>query len=992
MKFLLLIFMLAVSTAQAGTFRTYAAWADPANSGNGYMYIYTGDTGGVGTTITLYSTTAAGIRIDQPGNIYPGFPMTVPDFTPIAVGPFGQRYFMVESSDRIIWEVEEPIPGPQADSHDFLAAADGNNSYIGGIFMTYMRPDQGNTPFNIYTGDWGLMGDHVALINPGAGPVTVQVQRYSGGVWNTVLASSPGIPSGGVWMWAPNMNGDQTAGGTAFASEGHYRFNVSGGQAMLFKGNAFTPKCLDGINCIRDSGYPADFHFGNRDNLALFGPDMNTGKKVGTALVGAVLDSGPGPRIVVNNQDNFAANFHVERFIPAVVPASWTNFWPVNSNFPAGTWTPVAGTNISGLAPGDHRTFSPANTPGFYRVVSDNGALLSAMFGDALLDPVWCDGDYAFASDTREPFGRNFLISGRVNLDLPYQVQLHVIAPLASTQVNVRIRWSNGVETNSVQTTGVNNAGINFSFTKPGSVPPGSDFTIEINANRFVYTYIMSATYVDGANVIAGETFFSVPPPIDPVLYPYKSPSTPTASVGDLVTYTIVADNPSAQDLALCSVEDSFDSRWTFISSNPAPSVSGPPLWRWELGTIPSGQSREIEVVVQLNSVAQSGDWIGNTVRAFSQFSIEEFAADPVFVLDSMVTATPTPTPSMSATFTETPTQTETFTETPTFSPSPTITQTPIPSPHKINLKVYNSAGEQIKVLFDGMAEFLPDSFNLPFYSLSSGQNLVIPFEGNLVSGGQIVPSQIVWNLDNDSGQPVASGVYYIKLELMDVYERVWAYTGKVNILNSNPQNTFNVYNNSGELVWQKELTLDPIQLTEFLAQSRTFSPSYDSTGLIIWGTHLSVKTRDELGGEQTIVWDGKNLMGSPVTSGIYHLQLVYKNSSGRTLVMSDQVQVIKGEQPPDDLEEFLVVPNPVNLGNDGFYLYYPAKSSVRLIRTTLYNLSGEKVRTGSASQSVGSVWINTSGLAPGVYTLMVELVEGRLQLSTRVIKVAIIK
>jgi uncharacterized repeat protein (TIGR01451 family) len=568
-----------------GTFSTYAAWSDVAAKNRGHMYIYTGNY--PSTDVTLTYALAPNVSM---ATMQCGFPVVgVGPYQPVAevgscplpaAGGFGNRYFKCASTNPIIWEVEENIASTEEDSHDFLAAADSGNDYIGSVFMTYMRDDT-------KAGAGTDFGDQVAVFNPGNAPITVSVRFWTGvppaGAWGAVLATSPPIPAKGIWMWAPSSPAAHDRGGTDLGAEGHYRFDVSGGEGMLYKGNTYAP-------------YTAP---GNRDNLIHVGPDINDGTKVGDDLLGAVVTDGNSPHIVITNQGAAVANFEILKFNPNTLGAAGT--WPMDGDDPSGTWA-VVQTGTIALNDSFFYNAGALTNAGFYRVRSTNGQPLSAEFGSRILQELWCDGDYLYATDTRRAFGRLFRFGGAF-FNGTDPIQLHVVAPMANTTVNVIIDGSiagPGFNTQT-QTTTVPDAGLSFAFVRP---PSGNQFfTARITSDKIIYVYIMSSTSTGSG--APGETFFSVPPPIDPLLIVTKSVSRATATLGDTLTYTLVAENPGSGVVTNSMIWDTLPPGVTFVSAVPAPTLSLPPVYSWNLGTIAGQGAATVSMTVVLTAGTQ---------------------------------------------------------------------------------------------------------------------------------------------------------------------------------------------------------------------------------------------------------------------------------------------------------------------------------------------------------------------------------------------------
>ena len=591
----LLLLWVVPAYLQASTYTTYAAWSDSGNNQKGHMYIYTG--GFASTDVTLYNAPTPNTPMTT---LYCGFPvLAVGPYQPVAeVGScpipptqgFGNQYFRCQSTNPIIWEVEEPIYSSEADSHDFLAAAD-TNTYLGAVFMTYMRHDARAGATSDY-------GDQAAVINAGSTPITVTVRKWAGappaGAWGGVLITSPSIPPQGVWMYAPSDPGTHDRGGTLAAAEGHYRFDVSGGTGMLYKGNTFSPYIAPG----------------NRDNLVHFGPDINTGGKVGTDLIGAVVTDGGAPHIVINNQSVATATYQILQFIPTLPgfccvagSSGPETIWPVNGNNAGGAWSVVSSGSIPSLSSAYFNAGANMNA-GFYRVQSVNGEPLSAEFGSAILQQTWCDGDYLFASDTRLAFGQKFNLGGKffTSQVAGDPVQLHVVAPTAGTVVHV---WVDGSVTgpafyNLTQTSGANDVGLAFPFVMPANTL--ETWTCHIVASNIIYAYVMSTT--DGSTQ-GGETFFSVPPPISPILIANKTVNKSVATIGDTMTYNLIAQNPGSNSVTNGQLWDTLPPGVVLLTSTLAPTISAAPFYEWDLGSVAGNSLVSVTLTVQVVSGTQ---------------------------------------------------------------------------------------------------------------------------------------------------------------------------------------------------------------------------------------------------------------------------------------------------------------------------------------------------------------------------------------------------
>ena len=175
-------------------------------------------------------------------------------------------------------------------------------------------------------------------------------------------------------------------------------------------------------------------------------------------------------------------------------------------------------------------------------------------------------------------------------------------------------------------------------------------------------------------------------------------------------------------------------------------------------------------------------------------------------------TATPSGTPSCTATATASGTCTVTATPTATRTFTPVDTATPVdtiaPSGYTVAVKVYNEAGEVVRVINGGPAYGLlvSGSFVIsgdPANSvLGYNDTLAMTLSGVSVSLGG--PDMIItWDAKNDAGQMVASGSYMLQVEEKDTYGHITTLVKQVTVIRTETSVELNIYNSAGELVRQ---------------------------------------------------------------------------------------------------------------------------------------------------------------------------------------------
>jgi hypothetical protein len=373
-------------------------------------------------------------------------------------------------------------------------------------------------------------------------------------------------------------------------------------------------------------------------------------------------------------------------------------------------------------------------------------------------------------------------------------------------------------------------------------------------------------------------------------------------------------------------------------------------------------------------------------------------------------TLTATPTSTQSVTFTDSYTQTATLTASPTqtvtatrtmtmtFTNSPTITETPVPSPHHMRIAAYNAAGELVRLIFEGSAQYIPSDFGLSRDVIPGGpQNggVTITVQGFLFDPtlGQL--SSVTWLADNNDGQAVSGGIYTIKMETTDQFGQTSTLQKSIQIVSVTPLNEIAIFNSAGELVARPTLPVDPsgkAYTNIQLVGGDSYVPEYDPvTGLPVNGNYMQFQLTDEAGVTLTAQWDGKNAQGIPVNSGSYTAELLYSASGAvaNTVVASKGFVVIRSSTP-GDLGSVMAGPNPSMRGEDLQIRYNPSPGYRAIAR--LFNLAGELVKQAEDPNATGSMTIGTTGTAPGVYILKVENTNGAAVVNRAVRKIAIVR
>ncbi len=356
-------------------------------------------------------------------------------------------------------------------------------------------------------------------------------------------------------------------------------------------------------------------------------------------------------------------------------------------------------------------------------------------------------------------------------------------------------------------------------------------------------------------------------------------------------------------------------------------------------------------------------------------------------------TFTRTVTPTFTETSTITPTRTSSVTRTisPTITVSPTASPSPVPIPHRVTIGAYNSAGELVKLIFDGGAQFQPGDLALSADTIAGGAGGVnIQFPGYLYdpSVGSMLGG-VLWMADNNGGQVVAGGVYYIKAEITDNFGQITTLQRSIQVISVVPENSLNIYNSAGELVARVPLPASGTgRFSSMSLPEDRYAVKFDESNGAPANGYFEIKLKDEMGADYTTGWYGLNAQGVPVASGSYTAELIYNAGVGGSRVVETKGFVVLRAGDIATLAGAHAYPNPVTRGGD-LYVWYPVGSYPATAR--LYNLAGELIAQSTDVNATGKLTFGGGSLAPGVYIIKVEKVSGAAVVARTTIKAAVV-
>jgi hypothetical protein len=292
--------------------------------------------------------------------------------------------------------------------------------------------------------------------------------------------------------------------------------------------------------------------------------------------------------------------------------------------------------------------------------------------------------------------------------------------------------------------------------------------------------------------------------------------------------------------------------------------------------------------------------------------------------------------------------------------------------PYTLSIAAYNSAGEKVR---DIAFTYTTEAALAAVLRMNGVQTSVLaPVQGSLeifipgaVAAGQTGAS-FMWDGTANNGQAVASGDYYLQLVSVDMYGHKETLVKDVQVIKSMTGVTVKIFNSAGELVRE-------ISGAGIASQLELQVASIVSVGKA--GTDITI----QYGPGMTVSWDGKNIRGMTVSSGIYEMQVVVCDTNGIRIDAEKSVTVLE-EGGGNMLEGIKLLPNPVVVkgGSGGSQKITWKISGSGRANIAIYSCTGDRVRSFSAElASGGVVWDLKTGsgktAASGIYMVVIRAV-----------------
>lgn len=235
---------------------------------------------------------------------------------------------------------------------------------------------------------------------------------------------------------------------------------------------------------------------------------------------------------------------------------------------------------------------------------------------------------------------------------------------------------------------------------------------------------------------------------------------------------------------------------------------------------------------------------------------------------------------------------------------------------------------------------------------------------------GKLVAS---WDGTNGSGTPVTNGTYYLTAQSIDPAGVVTTVTQTVTVSRTLSTVAVEVYNESGEVI--RHLYETVVDSTEGSIQSVQLSASLIEPGSTSAGMPSSATIQVALPNNEsfTVVWDGRDDSGNPVTNGQYFVEASWKGGPG------DSAQVVTRDIAVENSGRSLAggkvyaLPNILQGGQAETVFRIDSASNLTL-KVKLYDTAGERVASFDGPAGSNEAAFDAARLASGFYIALVEL------------------
>lgn len=281
-------------------------------------------------------------------------------------------------------------------------------------------------------------------------------------------------------------------------------------------------------------------------------------------------------------------------------------------------------------------------------------------------------------------------------------------------------------------------------------------------------------------------------------------------------------------------------------------------------------------------------------------------------------------------------------------------------------MAVYNEAGEVIKIIF-------VKQFPQPITDITlKGSNVITSLSGptghiDIYYQGALIGT---WDGTNALGNPAPNGIYNIKVDNVDTLGSVTSTTQQAMVNRALYQTVILVYNEAGEVVRHLYSYVDDPGLSTISSMTLSSSTIQPTNGGS--GGSSPAQVMISLSNGTTVMWDGKADGGNILENGQYFITVHANDGKGGESNITQQVTLINSNASAG-LGKSYSQPNILTSASEP--ATFVNNSNVSLTLTaTLYTLAGERVAVFTGTPGTNQAPWSSTGLASGLYVVVVEL------------------
>jgi uncharacterized repeat protein (TIGR01451 family) len=399
-----------------------------------------------------------------------------------------------------------------------------------------------------------------------------------------------------------------------------------------------------------------------------------------------------------------------------------------------------------------------------------------------------------------------------------------------------------------------------------------------------------------------------------------KHASVTTASAGTNFTYAIGV-TVTGSGVSNTVVTDQLPTGLTLVSFGSSPAgtvpVSNPPNLKWTLPSPLTPGVYQLTYLVQVNPLIAGGVLTNNAQLTYTGLA----------------------------------------------APLTSSVNVQVPGVYIVNVDVYNSAGEVVKVI-------PVQSFSQPINNITlSASNLITTLQGpgstiQIYFDGVLIGT---WDGSNNSGNPVTNGNYVIKVESVSPTGTATSVQQQATVNRPLSNITATIYNSAGEAVrtlYALVSDANNAQMTNVNLSASVMTLSQKGSLSLL---QIVINTT---GSPVTLTWDGTNNSATNVTPGTYQIELHWDDGQGQTADITRTIMVVSNGGASGTV---LAEPNVLTASSTSTTFNATGITNAWIVNVKVYTIAGELITSITGSPGTATAPWNAARMASGIYIAAVQ-------------------